>query len=160
MARRKWGQLARASGGDIVRTEVRVDPKAVALLDRSMAEGLFAAAKIGAEKQLEAARSRFKTTRRFEDGAFAIGFDNGTQIGKSGPKKDRGAKTLLGAAEYPVDPGLVSYFGYAWFVARFFETGTVKHAPRPTVSQAQSKVPDIMPAELAKAARRRGFRRR
>ena len=155
--RRNFGSLARATGGDIIRTEVRIDEGVVRQLDSALALGLFEAAKQGKERALDHASGMFKTTREFRKTAFAIGFDNGREIGKEGPRRDLGGSSLRSAAKYPVDPGLVSYFGYAWFVARFWETGTVKFGPRPSVSQAQVELANKLPQGLRSSAKAKGF---
>lgn len=155
--RRSWGTLARSRGGDIIRTDVRIDQSVVRELDSALALGLFEVAKKGKEQQIEHAEGMFKTTREFKKTAFAIGFDNGREIGKSGPRRDLGASSLRGAAKFPVDPGIVAYFGYLWFVARFFETGTVKFGARPSVSQAQAGLPSAVPGALRNSAKAKGF---
>ena len=155
--RRSWGSLSRTTGGDMVRTEVRIDQAVVQQLNSSLAEGMYAIAKEGKARALEHASGMFKTTREFERTAFAIGFEGGREIGHEGPRRNMSSKTLGTAASYPVDPGIVAYFGYAWFVARFWETGTVKFGPRPSVSQSQTSLPEIVPAQLRTAAKAKGF---
>lgn len=158
MARRmKWGSLSRSSGGDIIRTDVRVNPVAVAALEGSMAEGLYATAKAGKQSALDHASGMFKSTHGFERTAFAIGFDNGRELGHEGPRRNWGNRSLRAAATLPVDPGLVAYFGYHWFVARFWETGTTRFGPRPSVSAAQSDMLGAMGPQLRTAAKKRGF---
>ena len=155
--KRSWGELGRTTGGDIVRTDVRINQDVVRQLDNALATGLFEAAKQGKGRMLEHAEGMFKTTREFKQTAFAIGFDNGREIGKEGPRRDLGASSLRGAAKYPIDPGIVSYFGYAWFVARFVETGTVKHSPRPSLSQSMAEMPGEVTENLRVYAKRKGF---
>jgi hypothetical protein len=132
-------------------TRVAFNPKVVEALEEAVFTGLYDAAREGKQRQLDIASGKFKTIRRFTRHAFAVGFDQtGEMFDSEGPApkeidhKDRG---------HPV-----AYFGYDWFVARFYETGTARQAPRPSAAPAAGEITERLPGYLRKSAQRRGFR--
>ena len=125
----------------------RLDKRVVDLLEGGIAEGVLDTAEVGKERALDIARSKFKTIRGFQRNAFAVGFDGLARKGdENGPR----------TADYR-GVGPVAYFGYDWFVARFYETGTIRQAPRPSAAPAANELDDIMPDRLRSAVQRRGF---
>lgn len=117
-------------------------------LEGGIAEGVQATTEAGKERALQIARSKFKTIRSFERNAFAVTFDGTKRMGD-----EKGPRT----ADFR-GTGPVGYFGYDWFVARFFETGTIHNSPRPSVAPAANELDEIMPGRLAAAVRAKGFR--
>lgn len=136
-----------------VRTVTRVafNPETVRALDEAVFLGLYDAAKEGKQRQLDIASGKFKTIRRFTRRAFAAGFDEtGERFDAEGP-----APESIDSR----DKGMpVAYFGYKWFVARFYETGTARQAPRPSAAVAAAETTERLPGYLRKSAQRRGFR--
>lgn len=124
-----------------------LDKRVVDLLEGGIAEGVLDTTQAGKERMLEIARSKFRTTRRFEKTAFAVAFDGTERNGDArGPQ----------SADYR-GQGPVGYFGYRWFVARFYETGTIRQSPRPSAAPAADELDEIMPGRLAAAVKARGF---
>lgn len=120
-------------------------------LNEAIAEGLYDGAEDGMQRSLEHARSKFKTIRRFQSNAFASGFnESGGRIGAEGDAPNR------------IDAGdrgkPVAYFGYQWFVARFYETGTARQSPRPTVAPALADIAGSLPGTMRQRAVQKGFR--
>lgn len=129
------------------RVRVQIHRDVIAKLENGIADGVLDTAQAGKERALEHARGKFRTIRRFERNAFAVGFDGTERRGDdNGPK----------VADYR-GTGPVGYFGYDWFVARFYETGTIRQRPRPSLAPAANELDGIMPARLRAAVLRRGF---
>jgi hypothetical protein len=125
----------------------QLDKRVVDLLEGGIAEGVLDTAQAGKEMALTIARSKFRTIRGFQRNAFAVAFDGIERKGdENGPR----------TADYR-GSGPVGYFGYDWFVARFYETGTIRQRPRPSVAPAANELDDVMPARLAAAVKARGF---
>lgn len=130
-------------------TRVAFNQRAIEQLRESVEEGLYDAAKEGKQRQLDIASTKFRTMRGFTRGAFAAGFDeDGERFAEEGPAPQR----MEGK-------GPVAYFGYNWFVARFYETGTARQRPRPSAAPAAAEIEGRLPGYLQSAARRRGFTR-
>jgi hypothetical protein len=132
-------------------TRVAFNRKTIEALDEAMFEGLYDAAKEGKQRQLDIASGKFKTIRGFTRHAFAAGFDQfGEQFGSEGPAP--------GHVDRPDRGQPVSYFGYDWFVARFYETGTARQQPRPSAAVAAAEISERLPGYLRKSTQRKGFR--
>ncbi|HSM18704.1 MAG TPA: hypothetical protein VK845_17085 [Gemmatimonadales bacterium] len=131
-------------------TRVAFNKQALDALDEAIYLGLYDAAVEGKHKMLDHANSRFKTIRRFTRNAFAAGFDEtGDRFNAEGKAPD--------GIDYR-DKGMpVAYFGYQWFVARFYETGTARQSPRPSAAPAAAEITSELPQHLRKSAKRRGF---
>ena len=132
-------------------TRVAFNRKTIESLDEAMFEGLYDAAKEGKQRQLDIASTKFRSTRRFTRHAFAVGFDQtGEQFASEG--------SAPGHVDRPDRGHPVSYFGYDWFVARFYETGTARQSPRPSAAPAAAEISDRLPGYLRKSAQRKGFK--
>ncbi|MCA1570839.1 MAG: hypothetical protein LC798_11080 [Chloroflexi bacterium] len=132
----------------IVQTKVttHVDQATLRKLAEGVADGVLGAAEAGKGRALDIARGKFRTTRGFARNAFAVAFDNGRKVGGSGDQPRQ-----------PVDTGIVGYFGYDWFVARFYETGTARQSPRPSLAPAAAEMDGELPKRLRGALQRKGF---
>lgn len=130
----------------MARTKVIIHADVRRKLEQGVAEGVLLTAQAGKERALEHARGKFKTIRRFERNAFAVAFDDGRRIGGD-----------ANAPSMPDEDGTVGYFGYDWFVARFYETGTVRQSPRPSLQPTATEMGKIMPNNLRLALTKRGF---
>lgn len=136
-----------------VRTVTRVafNRETLEALDESVFLGLYDAAKEGKARELDIAHSKFKTIRHFSRRAFAAGFDDtGDRFDAEGPAPDHIDSRDRGMP--------VAYFGYDWFVARFYETGTARQKPRPSAAPAAAEITERLPGYLRKSAQRKGFR--
>lgn len=132
-------------------TRVAFNPQVLKALEESVYLGLYDAAKEGKQKQLDIASTRFKTIRGFTRHAFAAGFDEtGDRFSSEGP-----APSTIDNADRGKP---VAYFGYDWFVARFYETGTARQRPRPSAAPAAAEITERLPGYLRKSAQRKGFR--
>lgn len=132
-------------------TRVAFHPEVVEALEEAVFLGLYDAAKEGKQRQLDIASTKFDTIRRFTRHAFAAGFDQtGERFDAEGPAPDHVDRADVG---HPV-----AYFGYDWFVARFYETGTARQSPRPSAAVAAAETTERLPGYLRKSAQRKGFK--
>jgi hypothetical protein len=140
-----------ARGGVRTVTRVAFHPEAVKALEEAVFLGLYDAAREGKQRQLDIASGKFNSIRRFTRRAFAAGFDqDGERFAAEGPAPEHIDSRDKGQP--------VAYFGYDWFVARFYETGTARQSPRPSAAPAAAEITERLPGYLRKSAQRKGFR--